>query len=102
MSLLQQHKHSSYCKRGRTCRFNFPHPPSTKTLIAYPRSDEDDDSIDMNTVSNALSRVRKELIDGNVDVHISIEQLLNNAKVPEDMKVLVHVILCYRLKSIEK
>ena len=49
-------------------------------MIAYPRTDEDDDSIDMNTVSNALSRVRKELIDGNVDV--SIEQLLNNAKVP--------------------
>ena len=22
--LLQQHKHSSYCKRGRSCRFNFP------------------------------------------------------------------------------
>ena len=77
--LLQQHKHSSYCKRGRTCRFNFPHPPSTKTLIAYPKTDEDD-SIDMNTVSNALSKVRKELIDGNDDV--SIEQLLNNAKVP--------------------
>ena len=48
-------------------------------MIAYPRTDKDDDSIDMNTVSNALSRVRKELIDGNVDV--SIEQLLNNAKV---------------------
>ena len=76
--LLQQHKHSSYCKRGGTCRFNFPHPPSTKTLIAYPHTD-DDDFIDLNTVSNALSKVRKELIDGNVDV--SIEQLLNNAKV---------------------
>ena len=76
--LLQQHKHSSYCKRGGTCRFNFPHPPSTKTLIAYPHTD-DDDIIDLNTVSNALSKVCKELIDGNVDV--SIEQLLNNAKV---------------------
>ena len=48
-------------------------------LIAYPRSDDDDDCIDINTVSNALSRVCKESIDGNVDV--SIEQLLNNAKV---------------------
>ena len=76
--LLQQHKRSSYCKRGRTCRFNFPQPPSTKTFIAYPRTDEED-SIDMNTVSNALSEVHKELIDGNVDV--SIEQLLDNAKV---------------------
>ena len=43
-------------------------------MIAYPRSDDNDDCIDMNTVSNALSRVHKELIDNNVDV--SIEQLL--------------------------
>ena len=32
--LLQQHKHSSYCKRNKSCRFNFPKPPSSKTLIA--------------------------------------------------------------------
>ena len=25
--LLQKHKHSSYCKRNKTCRFNFPKPP---------------------------------------------------------------------------
>ena len=31
--LLQQHKHSSYCKRKQKCRFNFPKPPSCKTLI---------------------------------------------------------------------
>ncbi len=29
--MLQQHRHSSYCKRNR---FNFPHPPSTETIIA--------------------------------------------------------------------
>ena len=26
--LLQQHRHSSYCKRNNVCRFAFPHPPS--------------------------------------------------------------------------
>ena len=26
--LLQQHKHSSYCRKHNTCRFNFPKPPS--------------------------------------------------------------------------
>ena len=31
--LLQEHKHSSYCKRGKTCRFHFPQPPSPITLI---------------------------------------------------------------------
>jgi len=37
--LLQQHKHSSYCKKNKKCQFNFPHPPSSKTLIAEPESD---------------------------------------------------------------
>ena len=74
--LLQQHKHSSYCKRGKTCRFHFPQPPSTKILIA---SSYIDGANDLNTISNALSKVRKELVDGNTDV--TIEQLLNKAGV---------------------
>ena len=28
--LLQQHSHSSYCKRNKQCRFNFPQTPSPK------------------------------------------------------------------------
>ena len=39
--LLQQHKHSSYCKRHNSCRFNFPKPPSCKTLITIPQLDHD-------------------------------------------------------------
>ena len=31
--LLQKHKHSSYCRRNKTCPFSFPKPPSAKTLI---------------------------------------------------------------------
>ncbi len=74
--LLQQHKHSTYCKRGRSCRFNFPQPPSPKTLIAYPNDDDDV----LNSCSKDLSKVRKQLVDGNIDV--TIEQLLNNVRVP--------------------
>ena len=29
--LVQQHRHSSYCKHIKGCRFNFPHPPSNET-----------------------------------------------------------------------
>ena len=39
--LLQQHKHSSYCKRHNSYRFNFPKPPSCKTLITIPQLDHD-------------------------------------------------------------
>ena len=28
VQLLQQHKHSSYCKRHNHCRFSFPKPPT--------------------------------------------------------------------------
>ena len=31
--MLQRHRHSSYCKRNKRCRFNFPHPPSPSTVI---------------------------------------------------------------------
>ena len=30
---LQKQKHSSHCRRNKTCRFRFTKPPSSKTLI---------------------------------------------------------------------
>ena len=41
VQLMQQHKHSSYCKRHNHCRFSFPKPPTPNTLIAEPQSDPD-------------------------------------------------------------
>ena len=42
--LLQKHKHSSYCKRNKTCRFNFPKPPSPEILITkFDPEDTDTD-----------------------------------------------------------
>ena len=32
---VQTHRHSTYCKRSGKCCFNFPHLPSTHTLIAW-------------------------------------------------------------------
>ena len=67
---LQQHKHSSYCKCGKACRFHFPKPPSYKTLIAEPSDNEDD----IKQATNILSKVRKQLVDGNID--ICLDELL--------------------------
>ena len=62
---LQQHKHSSYCsKRDKACRFHFPRPPSYKTLISEPSDNEDD----LKQATNILSQVRKQLVDGNIDI----------------------------------
>ena len=40
MTSLQRHSHSDYCRRGKKCRFGFPKPPSTSTVIARKPDDE--------------------------------------------------------------
>ena len=70
--LLQQHKHSSYCKRNKSCRFNFPKPPSSKTLIAKCSEDDDDDVVAQNVA--VLSKVQKIIAEGNTDM--SLDDLL--------------------------
>ncbi len=71
--LLQKHKHSSYCKRNK-CRFNFPHPPSSKTLI-------DPDPSVVSSAQSAFSKVRKVLLDGHTD--LSLDDLLVKAGVKQ-------------------
>ena len=77
--LLQKHKHSSYCKRNKSCRFNFPKPPSSKTLIAKSSEDDADDVVAQNVA--VLSKVQKLIAEGNTD--ISLDDLLDKAEVPE-------------------
>ncbi|XP_030832915.1 uncharacterized protein LOC584759 isoform X5 [Strongylocentrotus purpuratus] len=43
---VQQHskKHSKSCKKkGKTCRFNFPRPPSDRTCVLYPKEGNPDE-----------------------------------------------------------
>ena len=37
---LQRHKHSAACRRGKECRFRFPHAPCRATVIARPAGDD--------------------------------------------------------------
>ena len=77
--LLQKHKHSSYCSKNKACRFNFPKPPSYKTLIATPNAD----SSETNHSQTVLTKVRKILCDG--DTLLNLHDLLKKAKVtPEE------------------
>ena len=78
--LVQQHKHSTYCKRNKQCRFSFPQPPSSCTLISQPYSDEDtESSFNNRSVAECLSKVRKLLIEGNTN--FSLLQLLEIANI---------------------
>ena len=74
--LVQQHKHSSYCKRHNTCRFNFSKPPSCNTLITQTEVEPD-------VATNAqrvLVKVYKVLAEGNTD--LSLDKLLTKAGLP--------------------
>ena len=75
--LLQQHRHSSYCKRNRSCRFSFPQPPSSETLIAEP-CESASDALD------TLSKVRK-VLSNKTNESLSLDEVLSAAKVtPSD------------------
>ena len=75
--LLQQHKHSSYCRRNKTCHFNFLKPPSCKTLITKDDVEPDD----VTEALTVLAKVRKLIVDGSTD--LSLHDLLNKAQVTE-------------------
>ena len=76
--LLQQHRHSSYCKRNNVCRFAFPHPPSFNTLIAEPCEDPTLSS----SSQDVLTKVRKALVEGCND--LTVDELLVKANVDPD------------------
>ena len=78
--LVQQHKHSTYCKRNKQCRFSFPQPPSSCTLISQPYS-EDDTGCTSKSVAECLSKVRKLLIEGNTNVsHLQLLEMGNTIR----------------------
>ena len=78
VSLLQQHKHFTYCKRNKSCRFNFPKPPSSKTLIAAPETDADV----VKDAQSVLAKVHKVLADGNSE--LSLDEILVKADISLD------------------
>ena len=74
--LLQNHKHSSYCRRNKSCRFSFPKPPSPKTLIKKVDLEHD-----IEHDKCVLTKVQKLIADGNTE--LSLSELLDKAKVTE-------------------
>ena len=78
MLMVQQHRHSSYCKRNKRCRFNFHHPPSPTTIIASPCSDVEV----YGQAQSVLSKVRQVLPD--CDPNATIDEVLTRANVDRD------------------
>lgn len=77
--LLQKHRHSTYCKKQNTCRFDFPKPPSYYTLITEPLDEEEmTDSKLNNARRDLLAKVRKITSENN---ELSLDEVLAKANV---------------------
>ena len=69
----QKHTHSDYCRRNNTCRFGFPKPLNTETLISRPPPNDDTDAT--KNAKEILQKVKDFLT--NTDVQdMSLEDIL--------------------------
>ena len=89
--LLQQHKYSSYCRRNKTCRFNFPKPPSCKTLITKDDVEPDD----VTQALTVLAKVQKLIADGNTDLSLIFAYFVDAACIP--VVCIYHGVLPYAI-----
>ena len=76
--LLQKHKHSSYCRRNKSCRFSFPKPLSSKTLITNDDAEHDE----VTQAVAVLGKVQKLITEGDTD--LTFAELLDKAEVAEN------------------
>ena len=81
---FETHSHSSYCRRNHSCRFWFPKPPATKTVICRELDDNETNGEVMQKSCDTLARVHK-IIEGNTEeTPITLDAILEQAKVTED------------------
>ena len=81
---LQTHSHSPCCRshaKGK-CRFHFPRPPSTKTIIARGVGDEKNVNIDEKDRRHIMELVHERIEEGN---GASLKEILESESIPEDM-----------------
>ena len=80
---LQKHGHSESCRRGKSCRYQFPHYPSAKTVIA--RAPDTGKPFvaesQIKAKSEIFNKVRNIMEDKDISEDISLASLLEKAKV---------------------
>ena len=79
VSKVQKHRHSATCRRNGHCRFHYPRPPSPHTIIARESQLCSDEQA--SEALSALAAVKKVLDDKNTAEEISLDELLDKAKV---------------------
>ncbi len=79
----QRHYHKNTCKKNKIedCRFGYPKPPCSKTIVARPPEGETADK-DKKFAANVLEQVYKALL--KMDEPPTLSELLKEADVTED------------------
>ena len=80
---VQKHVHSKTCRRSGKCRFRFPHPPSSETVIARPSTELDPivAARQFEEKQAVLCRVRQIMDNTELAENLSLPDLLQIAKV---------------------
>ena len=101
---LQKHTHSDYCHRKKSC-FDFPKPPTTKTLISRPPID--DNAYIIENAKSVLKTVQNTLTTADIhnistqhflqDINLDVETYLDALKIS---KRGVNVILQQNSKDV--
>ena len=72
---LQNHSHSSYCRKKGSCRFKYPKPPSERVIIA--KEPEDDNSIELKLhAKNVMTKMLKAITETENLEAYSTQQLI--------------------------
>ena len=80
---LQTHRHSPCCRKhvNGKCRFNFPRPPSTKTIIARNVMDYSDAKIDEKDRRHIMQLIHERIESGD---GASLKEILESECIPEE------------------
>ena len=84
MRNLQKHAHSDYCRRNRSCRFGFPKPISSKTIISRKPIDENKKEV-IEKAKSILQKIQHFISTSELDIeNMSTEEILHKLSVKED------------------
>ena len=87
---LQRHCHSASCrKKGSLCRFNFPRPPTDKTLLSKAEPAENEAALDLvkkrKCALEILAKVMDTIDQINDLTDVTLEVLLSESRVSSEM-----------------
>ena len=82
---VQRHSHSVVCRKKKSaCRFNFPRPPSKRTILASPPNEDVDAAAVTKWQADVIGKVQDVLDKVDNSGSVTLDDVLSTAGVTED------------------